>query len=62
MAPGVMYIWFAISGHDLVANRVCTFVVHIVRNVVEMEDPVHEVATRPQFTEGRQWEACTTQL
>ena len=51
-----------VGGHNLVANSVGVLVVHIVREIVEMEKPVHEVTTHPQFTEGRQWVACASQL
>ena len=57
-----MRVGLVVSGHNLIPDRVRVLVVHIVRNVVEMEEPVHEVATHPQFTEGCQWVACASQL
>ena len=59
---GIIGAGLVVSGHNLVPNRICVLVVHIVRKVVEMEEPIHEVATDPQFAKGYQWVACAGQL
>ena len=59
---GIIRVGFAVSGHNLAPGRVRVLVVHIVRKIVEMEEPVHEVTTHPQFVEGCRWVARTGEL
>ena len=60
MTLGIVGVGLVVGGHDLVADRVCALVIHIVREIVEMEEPVHEIAAHPQLTERRRWVACTS--
>jgi hypothetical protein len=59
---GIVRIGVVVSGHNLAPNCDRASVVHIVREVVDVEDPVHEVATHPEFMEGYQWVACASQF
>ena len=59
---GIVRIGVVVSGHNFVSNCNRVPVVHIVREVVEVEEPVHEVATHPELMEGRQWVTCTSQF
>ena len=59
---GIVRIGVMVSGHNLTSDYSRVLVVHIIREVVEMEEPVHEVATHPELMEGHQWVACTSQL
>jgi hypothetical protein len=58
----IVCIGVMVSGHNLAPNRGRAPVVHIVQEVVEVEDPVHEVATHPELMEGRQWVAYASQF
>ena len=62
MSLGVVRVGLVVGGQNLVPDRDGVLVVHIVREVIESEEPDYEVTTRPQFTEGSQWVACTSQL
>ena len=62
MSLGVVGAGLVVSGHNLVPNCICVLVVHIVRKVIEMEEPIHEVTADPQFAKGYQRVACAGQL
>jgi len=62
MGLGVVRFRVAVSGHNLASNCERAPVVHVVREIVEMEEPVHEVATHPELMEGDQRVACASQL
>ena len=59
---GIVRIGVVVSEHNFVSNCNRVPVVHIVREVVEVEEPVHEVATHPELMEGYQWVTCRGQL
>lgn len=48
----IVGVGLAVGGHDLVPNYVRVLIVHIIREVVEMKEPVHEVTAYPQLMEG----------
>lgn len=53
MGLGIVRIRVVESGHDLVTNRNRASVVHIIRKVVEVEKPIHEITAHPQLAEWR---------
>lgn len=59
---GIVGIGVTISGHNLVPNCDCAPVVHIIREIIEVEEPVHGVAAHSELPEGHQRVACTCQL
>ena len=45
----IVRIGVIVGGHDLIPDRNRALVVHIIRNVIEMEEPVYEIAAHPQL-------------
>ena len=62
VTPGIVRVGIIVGGHDLILDRDCAPVVHTVRKVVEMEEPVHEVTTHPELVEGDRWVTSTSQF
>lgn len=60
MSLGIVRIGVVVSGHNLASDCDRAPVVDIVREVVEVEEPVHEVATHSELMEGHQWIACAS--
>jgi len=59
---GIVCFGVVVGGHNLIPNCDCAPVVHIVRKVVEMEEPVHEVTAHPELVQGRRWVTCASQF
>ena len=59
---GIICIGVVVGVHNLASNCNSALAVHTIREVVEVEEPVHEVATHPELMEGRQWVTCTSQF
>lgn len=52
MSLRVVRVGVVVSGHNLASDCDRTPVVHIVRKIIEMEEPIHEVATHPELVKG----------
>lgn len=62
VSRGIICVGMIVSGHDFISDGDGASVIHTVRKVVKVEEPVHEVAANPQFMEGRKRIACTSKF